>query len=124
MDIYFSPHPDDAVLSCGGRLISTDQSLVVNVFAGNYDGLTEWDKLCGFENNPMSQRRREDKEILRFLGVNVINLDFLDVAVYNDLRSKPRDESVKTRITKKIENIIEKFKEKPGAEEKEFFDIE
>ena len=110
MNIYFSPHPDDVVLSCGGRLLSEDEALVVNVFAGNYKGLTEWDKLCGLRKEAIKQRKEEDKRILSSLGFNVLNLDFLDIAVYKDLRSDFRSKSVESKLIEEIEDLISDHK--------------
>ena len=111
MDIYFSPHPDDAILSCGGRLIFADSALVVNVFAGEYQTPTEWDKLCGIKSAPMKRRKDEDRKILNSIGVEVVNLNFLDVAA-RDKKNSNQKEDLKVSIIQKVEKIIRKHNPK------------
>ncbi len=104
--IYFSPHPDDIILSCGGRLPKERSALIVNVFSKNYSGLTKWDKICGLKSDPMKKRIREDKKIISGLGFDSIYLDFYDHAVYRDIKetSRPKKEIIKIR--QKIKKII------------------
>ncbi len=87
MNIYFSPHPDDAILSCGGTMLKTKKKqLVVNVFCGDYLQPTAWDQLCEIEGSPMRERVSEDQKILNELGVDVVYLDFLDSAAIGKKR--------------------------------------
>lgn len=110
MDLYISPHPDDVILSCGGRLIKeTGPKTVLTVFSGSYTGRTDWDKLCGLKVNPMKTRIKEDKKILSQVEVVSIYLDFYDNAVYQDLLNKkpPRERSEK--IERKIKRVIDRL---------------
>ncbi len=108
MNIYFSPHPDDAILSCGGRILNEEEpAVVVNLFSGKYRGLTKWDKLCGFGENPMEKRIKEDKEILSSIGVEPVYLDFYDQAVYKDIKNKERSEDGKAKISRKVKKVID-----------------
>ncbi len=111
MNIYISPHPDDAILSCGGRIIkeSDKKQTVINVFTASYDGLTEWDRKCGLLAEPMKKRLKEDKRILSELGVKVINLDFHDAAVYSDLKGKKRSAERKMEIKDKLTDKLNVF---------------
>lgn len=81
--VILSPHPDDAVFSCGHLLANRPDSTVVTVFAGLPDEdspLTEWDERCGFASGreAMQARRDEDAHALGQLGVTPRWLDFLD----------------------------------------------
>ncbi|MGM0438900.1 MAG: PIG-L family deacetylase [Patescibacteria group bacterium] len=111
MNIYVSPHPDDAILSCGGRILNENnkQQVVINVFSKLYNKPTEWDKLCGNSENPMKKRVEEDKKILSEVGVKSIYLDFYDNAVYSDLKNKKRPEGKKELISKKVKKIIARY---------------
>lgn len=86
-NIIFSPHPDDAVLSCGGLIkILAGDIMVVTVFSGNYKGLTDWDKVCGFNvgQNPIETRRQEDERALAKLGCNNYNhCDYLQESSFD-----------------------------------------
>jgi LmbE family N-acetylglucosaminyl deacetylase/SAM-dependent methyltransferase len=78
--LFFSPHADDVVLSCGGTihsLISQNKSVkVVGVFAGmpvpsEYSAFArhlhrKWD----LQSNPITERWREDTVAMKELGVN------------------------------------------------------
>jgi LmbE family N-acetylglucosaminyl deacetylase len=89
--VYFSPHLDDAVFSCGGliaRQISADDVVqVVTVFAGDppVGELTpfayELHRRWGGEGSPMGLRRAEDLVACGRLGASVSHLGFVD-AVY------------------------------------------
>lgn len=110
MKIYFSPHPDDVVLSCGGTILKNikKKQLVVNVFCGRYLQPTKWDKLCGIENDPMKRRIEEDRLILKKLGVEVIYLDFLDKAAVN--KAEERDiNSIRREILKIVDQYNGEF---------------
>ena len=79
--IYFSPHLDDVVLSCAGRIARQTGAglavLVVTVFAGSGAGATRPPPaFAPFQD--MSARRREDRRALDVLGADHRWLDFPD----------------------------------------------
>lgn len=88
--VVVSPHCDDAVFSCGGRLAaasafrrSHSDQLVVTVCAGIPPAGTPasaWDRRCGFTDAAQAARvrRAEDRAACAELGVTVVQLDFLD----------------------------------------------
>ena len=107
MDLYISPHPDDAILSCGGRLIKEDgPKTILNIFSGNYKGETGWDKLCGLKGEPMKTRIKEDKKQLKKVGVVGIYLDFYDQAAYDDIFKKEPPTDRRDQVGKKIREVI------------------
>jgi LmbE family N-acetylglucosaminyl deacetylase len=89
--IYLSPHPDDALLSCGGaihrQIRAGDAVRVITLFAGDPPHGTlspfalEQHHHWGHPPIPMALRRAEDAAALIRLGVRVEPLDLLD-AVY------------------------------------------
>lgn len=89
--LFISPHPDDAVLSCGGlisQLSGKDNVIVFTVLAGNAPDplpdsplITNIHQRWGLGDNPMPARRKEDKAALGKLGSAVVFGDHLD-AVY------------------------------------------
>ena len=97
--VYFSPHLDDVVLSCAGRIArqtaAGERVLVVTIFAGS--------RAHAAAAHPRSQlwaafqdvaaRRREDRRALQTLAADYRWLDFPDA-----LQRHPRYASV-TRIT-------------------------
>ncbi len=111
MNIYISPHPDDAIISCGGRILKEKEKnqVVINVFCKNYDGLTKWDQLSENLEKPMENRIKEDKQILSSLGVSVFYLDFYDNAVYSDILKNKRDKEEVKEIEKRLIEIISSF---------------
>ncbi len=103
MNIFISPHPDDVVLSCGGRLLKEKNNLVINIFCRSYDNPTDWDLICGLKRSPMNRRVVEDKNILNKIGVESIHLDFFDNAHYEDegkIRPKQEVDKIFGRIEK------------------------
>lgn len=79
--IYFSPHLDDAVLSCAGRIArQTDTRhavLVVTVFAGTGRGETRPpEAFVPFQD--LAARRREDRHALDLIGADHRWLEFPD----------------------------------------------
>jgi hypothetical protein len=80
--IIFSPHFDDAVLSCWHLLASAGEVLVVNVFAGEPPAgtLGWWDELAGATDSAAAVRARieEDRQALALAGRAAVNLPFLD----------------------------------------------
>ena len=79
--IYFSPHLDDAVLSCAGRIARQTGTgrpvLVVTVFAGTRRGGARTPPaFAPFEDLPA--RRREDRRALDVIGADHLWLEFAD----------------------------------------------
>ena len=87
--VYLSPHLDDAVLSCGGRVrqqvLAGDRVAVVTVFArapepgvplSSYarDLHDRW----GHPIEAVRQRQKEDREALALLGADVVHWEYLD----------------------------------------------
>lgn len=89
--LFISPHPDDAVLSCGGlisQLSANDEVIVFTVLAGDAPHplpvsplITNIHQRWGLGDNPIPVRREEDKAALATLGAAVVFGDYLD-AVY------------------------------------------
>jgi LmbE family N-acetylglucosaminyl deacetylase len=88
-DIYLSPHLDDAILSCGGRIWQQVQTgegvLVLTIFAGTpapdtpFSPFTQslhsrWGNLV----DAVAQRREEDLEALALVGAEGIHWHYLD----------------------------------------------
>jgi LmbE family N-acetylglucosaminyl deacetylase len=82
--VVVSPHPDDAVLSCGQFLAAHSGATVITVFAGapaTYpDPPSWWSTLCGFGpgDDITAARRGEDADALGLLGATPMWLDFLE----------------------------------------------
>lgn len=113
MKIYLSPHPDDVVLSCGGRLLKeSESSLVINVFSKSYEYPTKWDKICGLGQKPMQKRIAEDRAVLKQVGAEAIYLNFFDDAVYKK-NCRQRSQKEISMIVKKIKTSISYYS---GAE--------
>ena len=79
--IYFSPHLDDAVLSCAGRIGRQTSAglpvLVVTIFAGCGRGGTRPPRaFAPFQD--IAARRREDRRALAVVGADHLWLDFPD----------------------------------------------
>ena len=71
--IYFSPHLDDAVLSCGEQIAVDEEPMVITVLAGSpgVKPVTQYDVNCGFRNGEeaVMYRRWEDRRAVAVLGV-------------------------------------------------------
>jgi LmbE family N-acetylglucosaminyl deacetylase len=96
--IYFQPHFDDAVLSCGGSIglqtATGNRVLVVTVFGGipaagmranPFVGQTLQN--MGLSTDPaeaVRQRRAEDQAAVESLGADVLRLDYLDAIFRGD----------------------------------------
>jgi LmbE family N-acetylglucosaminyl deacetylase len=78
--LILSPHCDDAVLNCWSVL--ERGAAVVNLFAGvpPQGTLTSWDRVCGGTDSAALVRERiaEDRAALATVGVDPVNLPFLD----------------------------------------------
>jgi glycosyltransferase involved in cell wall biosynthesis/LmbE family N-acetylglucosaminyl deacetylase len=125
--LFFSPHLDDAVLSCGGMihsLVSQNKSVqVITVFAGGSDKAPysafarHLEAKWGSPADLFDRRRQEDADAFRELGVsNVERWNFPEApyrqaadgghlyGTYNELRGRPapEDRSLKETITERI----------------------
>lgn len=71
--IIVSPHPDDAALSCGGRLLGDQSALVVNVFSQT----AWWRFATGAEDRSRIQQIRDTEEMLlsRLTGTPILALN-------------------------------------------------
>jgi LmbE family N-acetylglucosaminyl deacetylase len=81
--VVLSPHLDDAVLSCAGRI--GPHATVVTMFAGvpgPDQAPSAWDRACGAESarELMLRRRGEDADAVGALGGRTRHLDFLELA--------------------------------------------
>lgn len=87
--VYLSAHLDDVPLSCGGqirRLVRENQTVTaVTIFAGIPDLsgdtsplIDNLHKLWGDVENMTEARREEDRRAATTLGMNCLQLDFLD----------------------------------------------
>jgi LmbE family N-acetylglucosaminyl deacetylase len=81
--LLFSPHADDAVLSCGQFIGGRPDTVVVTVFMGYPPEdvtLTSYDRSTGFSTSQdaVSVRRAEDTEALAYLKATAIHLEHLD----------------------------------------------
>ena len=79
--VYISPHMDDAVLSCGGRIAMQvsrgEKVLVVTVFSG-VDQARADSTMPGIPLGGLSELRRNDEIALDRLGVDHLRLDYHD----------------------------------------------
>ncbi|HEX5546369.1 MAG TPA: PIG-L family deacetylase [Ktedonobacterales bacterium] len=96
--VYFQPHFDDAVLSCGGSIAlqtgTGNRVLVVTVFGGiPAEGArvsafaSQTLQKMGLSTNPaesVRQRRSEDQAAVGSLGADVLRLDYLDAIFRGD----------------------------------------
>ena len=79
--LVLSPHPDDAVLSCGQFLARHPGTTVVTVFCGipaTYpDPPRRWEQLAGFApgDDVAALRREEDRRALAVLDAYAVHLD-------------------------------------------------
>jgi LmbE family N-acetylglucosaminyl deacetylase len=81
--LVFSPHFDDAVLSCGELIARHPGAEVLTVFSAapeGYPGVTDWDAACGFQNAQQSiaARVQEDDAALSLLSARPSRLNFFD----------------------------------------------
>lgn len=103
-NIFISPHQDDVVFSCGGLIKKLNgDCIVVTIFTGSYNLLTEWDKACGFKNGsrPWQTRNEEDIKALAKLGAKYEHL--------NLLQTRYQKCSKDTRHTQSITDAILEF---------------
>lgn len=109
--IYFSPHLDDVILSCGGILKKNQNKsqLIVNIFSGEYKGLTKWDLSCKFKKKiPIQTRKKENKKALKLIKVTSMYFNFFDNLFFNDLKNSERPFSEIRKIKCEISKILKK----------------
>lgn len=83
MNVFLSPHLDDAVLGCGQVIAGNAPSTVVTIMAGlprSPTLLTPYDQACGFSSSveAMRTRQNEDRMACAVLGAEVIHCTGLD----------------------------------------------
>lgn len=119
--VYFSPHLDDVVLSCAGRIArqtgAGDRVLVVTIFAGSAGSAAAppparsgtWDAF-----RDVAARRREDRRALETLGAEHRWFDYADAiqrhrryaSVIGITAPRPRREApLQTRVAAAIEEV-------------------
>lgn len=85
--IYLSPHLDDVTLSCGGQIFQRTQKgqriVIITVTAGDApEHLSSFAQMqhnaMQLGENPVSQRRAEDKEACSILGAEYLHWPILD----------------------------------------------
>lgn len=132
--IFFSPHLDDAILSCGGLIINLVRDkkkvLIVTVF-NESDGtktnknITRHVKACGFDDiwKLAKKREKEDKKMAKILKVKVLWLDEIEANYrenyksYKEIIEKKaieRELDLVGRVNSKINNILKKLLSKNG----------
>jgi LmbE family N-acetylglucosaminyl deacetylase len=103
--LVVSPHPGDAVFSCGEMIALHSGTLVATVFSGapsGFDKLTEWDMASGFLSAEQAiwARKQEDYAALRMLSANPLWLDFSG----SDYQSSPSVPSVASVLQEVIQH--------------------
>lgn len=135
MEIYYiSPHFDDAIGSCGGKIDSdiknrnyvyvvTIFSKVTAPFSDYANSLHAYWKL----SDPFNDRKNENFEACKSLGAKVINLEYED-AVYrkkDNIYLYPNDGDIFKEIVPDDMSLLEKvytnFKEKFSKDNKYYF---
>jgi LmbE family N-acetylglucosaminyl deacetylase len=118
--IFLSPHPDDAVWSCGGLLLrlvrAGERVLVVTVFDGDAEGAppSGWRHIASPE-----LRRRENDRALTAIGVAGLSLGLVDAALrrsdddylYRDADAllgplAPADDSLGPLLTSRLVSVL------------------
>lgn len=135
-DIFFSPHFDDVVLSCGGTICANKKPLVVTVFSSHGKRkisryARKYLQFCGFQNSKgyFNSRKKEDRKAAKILKYDTSWLGFpeaifrfkkkffFDKFFYNDLKSllgkiKSEDKEILEKIREKVEKIINSYSNK------------
>lgn len=139
--IFFSPHLDDAVLSCGGLIAglkNKSSTLVVSIFSDVGQGTTsEFGEMfintCGYKNgfSLIRERKIEEKRAAEKLGYDFLFLDFPDAffrferkifskKYFYDSRKTlfgkldEKDKLIIAVIKKRLKDIIKKIFTKDG----------
>ncbi len=96
--IYLSPHLDDAVLSCGGRIhqqVKAGQSVLIatptagDEPAGLSDLAREMHACWGLKGSVVSARREEDKAACKALGTDWLHGPFVECIYRQDVSGGP-----------------------------------
>lgn len=100
VQLFVSPHLDDAVLSCGGVIASIvrqgGEAVVLTVFAGANGGrklapyAARYHAKCGLSD--FWTRRWEDIEACELLGAGFVHLRFPEILYRYDRHGRPRAE--------------------------------
>lgn len=112
--LILSPHFDDAVLSQGG-LIATSQTpvIVATFFGGKPTTATRggWDRLSGFQNGEeaVATRTAENALALEKIGAHLLNLKYLDFQ-YQYERDQRSEDIIRKSMEKDIDIILENLK--------------
>lgn len=132
--IFFSPHFDDAILSCGGliaKLKKTNKKvLIVTIFSEvNNDNIisdaAQHIKASGFDNvwDLNAKRKNEEKKIEKILQIKTFFLKETEANFrsnyqnYNDMigtKNLKKEKKLITKLNKKIINTINIFLRKTG----------
>jgi LmbE family N-acetylglucosaminyl deacetylase len=106
MSTILSPHLDDAILSLGDTIASSDERPgIVTVLGGmpptQKEGevyLSDYDRACGFDNSAqaMRVRRREDDAACDIVGAVPVRWDFLDYQYDNNKDPHPVIEMIQS----------------------------
>lgn len=82
-NVFISPHPDDAIWSCGGRISSLLQAkepvLLITVFTARQVVVQHNERWRSIANSDI--RLKENQKAIEFLNLENINLDYLDAAL-------------------------------------------
>ncbi len=99
-NIVLSPHFDDAVFSSFSVLDSGDNTKLITIFTGFPDKnrFSLWDFLCTGKRpkETMKLRNIENDEVIKKLGLDSINLDFVD----NQYKVDVETDVLKNQLTK------------------------
>lgn len=98
--IFLSPHPDDAVLSCGGwiyqRAQNGERPIVITIFGGDApaaaplsDFARSLQERWQLGNDAPARRRDEDRAACDRLGCYLIHLPFADAVYRGDELGRP-----------------------------------
>jgi LmbE family N-acetylglucosaminyl deacetylase len=108
--IIVSPHLDDAALSCGGRMLGDQSTLVLNVFSRS----TWWrfDGAPGDVDTILACRRAEETLVSRLSGEPMTNLDLPEALLRGHAmadvftaKADARDEDVSARIEASVSSL-------------------
>lgn len=84
-EVYISPHLDDVVFSCGGRILQTvanrQSCLVITVFTGEPDGAASIPAEVRARIGDMAVRRDEDRRAMKQLGADFFWMEHAE-AIY------------------------------------------